>query len=193
MKQALIVVDMQRFYFEGENAAAQERLPAALECANLAIAAYAAAGRPVILARTLHKPDQSTWTRKMRETGRAIMLEGSEEAADAPGLLAPPMAFSLVKTRHSAFTATGLAEDLAAMDVESVAICGAFTESCVALTAIDAVQHDFHAAILRDASVALNADLGASVLDYCRREFDIALLDCAEAARAAPLTLSALL
>lgn len=192
MGQALIVVDMQRYYFEGDHAQAAQRLGPALACVNLAVAAFAQAGRPVIFARTLHKSDGSTWTRKMREKNLALMLEGSTEAADVYGLSVPDAAFSMVKTRHSAFTGTGLSMRLAAMGVAHVTFCGAFTENCVAVSAIDAVQHDFRASIVTDACVSSDPALGKAVLDYCAREFDIDLRACEKAAEDSPFSLAAL-
>lgn len=192
MGQALIIVDMQRYYFEGDHAEAARRLDPALACINVTIAAFVEAGRPVIFARTLHKADGSTWTRKMREANLPIMLEGSREAADIDGLNVPAASFSMVKTRHSAFTGTGLATRLMAMGVDHVTFCGAFTENCVAVSAIDAVQHDFRASIVTDACVASDPALGASVLDYCAREFEIELRECGPAAAASPFTLAGL-
>jgi nicotinamidase-related amidase len=57
----------------------------------------------------------------------------------------------LPKRRMSAFYKTDLDQTLRTWGVDTVAVCGIVTNVCVLLTALDAVQNDFHAILVSDA------------------------------------------
>jgi nicotinamidase-related amidase len=55
------------------------------------------------------------------------------------------------KQGASAFFGTGLAPALVASGVDTVIVCGCTTSGCVRASAVDACQHGFHTAVVRDA------------------------------------------
>ena len=63
------------------------------------------------------------------------------------------------KARYSAFARTGLAEQLQAAGVDTLVLAGLTTECCVASSAWDGFEHDFHIVIASDACAAYEPDL----------------------------------
>ncbi|HJS45636.1 MAG TPA: cysteine hydrolase [Rhizomicrobium sp.] len=63
------------------------------------------------------------------------------------------------KTRFSAFARTGLADQLHAQGVDTLVLAGLTTECCVASSAWDGLEHDFHIFIAEDACGAYDQDL----------------------------------
>lgn len=76
---ALVVVDMQHSYFERPDLAARlaELTEAVVELVRTAVEA----GRPVVLVRTEHERDRSTWTLNMLEDGEGFAFPGTRQAA----------------------------------------------------------------------------------------------------------------
>ena len=60
----------------------------------------------------------------------------------------------LPKRRMSSFYKTDLDQTLRTWGVETVVVCGIVTNVCVLLTALDAIQNDFHSVIVSDACTA---------------------------------------
>jgi ureidoacrylate peracid hydrolase len=63
------------------------------------------------------------------------------------------------KTRFSAFTHTGLAEQLKVQGVDTLVLAGLTTECCVQSSAWDAFERDFHVFVAEDACAAYEPDL----------------------------------
>lgn len=70
----------------------------------------------------------------------------------------------LPKRRMSAFYKTDLDQTLRTWGVETVVVCGIVTQVCVLMTAMDAVQNDFRAVVVSDASACHKADLHDATL-----------------------------
>lgn len=68
------------------------------------------------------------------------------------------------KTHFSAFARTGLAEQLHAQGVDSLVLAGLTTECCVASSAWDGFEHDFHIFIAEDACAAYEEGLHSHAL-----------------------------
>lgn len=68
------------------------------------------------------------------------------------------------KTHFSAFARTGLAEQLHAQGVDTLVLAGLTTECCVASSAWDAFERDFHVFIASDACAAYEASLHEGAL-----------------------------
>lgn len=180
---ALIVVDMQNSYFEfPELAAEQETVLAAV---NELLAAARDGGRPVVLVRTEHERDLSTWTLNMLEDDQGFAFPGTEQARLLADLQTEGCdTLEIVKTRDSAFHGTLLAEDLRERGVGRVMLCGISTHSCVAQTAINAFAHQFHAAVAVDAVASEDPDLSTALLRFLEQEMRQPLLDQATAVAA---------
>lgn len=170
---ALVVVDMQSSYFELPGLS--EKTDAVLARVNELLDAAYAAGRPVVLVRTEHARDGSTWTLNMLEDGEGFAFPGTEQAQLLSGLKAQNHV-EVVKTRDSAFHGTRLREVLDSLGVAHLLICGVSTHSCVAQTAIDAFAGDLHAAVARDAVASENPELSDALLRFLHEEMRQPLL-----------------
>jgi nicotinamidase-related amidase len=178
MTTALLVVDMQNGFFR--ETAAADKLPRHLPAINRLIERFRDDGLPIVLARTVHKRDGSTWTLKMRRDNKGVMLEGSADAADVDGLVVPANVLTVVKTRHSAFVRTNLEAMLRVHRVHHVVLCGIFLEACVGVSAADAAQHDFRVTIARQATMACDGSRAAAMLSILEREFEVECRDVAD-------------
>ncbi|MBZ2194807.1 cysteine hydrolase family protein [Occultella gossypii] len=173
---ALLIIDMQNAYFEDPALAAA--LPALLEHTNELIRAGRAAGLPVILVRTIHARDRSTWTLNMLEDDEGFAFPGTEQAAYVDGLMIGD-AVDIAKTRDNAFHGTRLGEVIAELGVRHLLIGGVSTHSCVAQTAMAAFAEDLHVAIAGDAIASENRYLSEAALTFLSEEMRQPVLDLA--------------
>jgi len=172
---ALVVIDLQHSYFEHPALAARraELTAAVVEL----LSAAREAGRPVVLVRTEHARDRSTWTLNMLSDGEGFAFPGTRQAALLDEVAAAaPDAVEIVKTRDSAFHGTRLEAELADRGVDRLLLCGVSTHSCLAQTATDAFARDFHAAIATDAIASEAPALAAAMLDFLHAEMRQPLL-----------------
>jgi len=92
-----------------------------------------------------------------------LCVEGSRGAA----FVGPqPQAGDVIvsKTHFSAFARTGLADQLHAQGVDTLVLAGLTTECCVASSAWDGFEHDFHIFIAEDACAAYEPGLHSHAL-----------------------------
>ena len=150
---ALLVIDCQVDFGSPEGEMARRGMDmtapqAALVQAESLVEAARAAGVKVIFVRLLMPPGGD----------EALCVEGTSGA----GYIGPqPQAGEVVvsKTRYSAFSRTGLAEQLQAAGVDRLVLSGLTTECCVASSAWDGFERDFHIVIAADACAAYEPDL----------------------------------
>ncbi|MFC4902965.1 cysteine hydrolase family protein [Kocuria oceani] len=166
-RTALLVIDMQNSYFDFPEL--EEQRESVTAKANELIAAAREGGCPVLLIRTQHERDRSTWTVNMHDDGQGFAYPGTEQSEYVAGLDTEG-GVGLVKTRDSAFFDTDLAARLRNLDVKRLVLCGISTHSCVAQTAIDAFAHNFRVAVARDAVASENADLSRALLAFLEDE-----------------------
>lgn len=168
-RTALVVVDMQNSYFELPGLA--ETRDQVLAGVNELIRAAEEGGSPVVLVRTEHARDRSTWTLNMLEDDQGFAFPGTDQArllADLePG---GDDVLEVVKTRDSSFHGTDLAERLRDRGVDRLVVCGVSTHSCVAQTAVDAFAHQFRAAVAVDAVASDDAALSAALLRFLHEQ-----------------------
>lgn len=175
---ALVLIDLQNSYFEfPELEKEKDRL---LARANELVAVARDAGRPVVLVRTEHERDRSTWTLNMLEDEQGFAFPGTEQAAFLDGLDVEG-GIEVTKTRDSAFHDTRLAEVLEDAGATHVLLAGVSTHSCVSQTATAAFAHDLHVAIDRDAIASDDTELSAAMLDFLGDEMRQSILDHARA------------
>ena len=154
MTRALIVVDVQRDFCEGGSLAASDTL-SLLQPLSEFIATSRRAGIKIVFTQDWHPPNHSSFA---SEGGRwpAHCVEGSPGAELMPPLAAEAGDVIIHKgqTRegagYSGFESTPLAEQLRALAVDEVAVCGVATEYCVRATALDAAKAGFRVAVLTD-------------------------------------------
>ena len=176
-ERALVVIDMQHSYFELPGLAEQK--DAVTPPVNELIRAAHGAGRLVILVRTEHARDKSTWTLNMLADDQGFAFPGTEQAAFLDELVTGNHV-EVVKTRDSAFFGTDLAEQLRQRDVTHILLCGVSTHSCVFQTATDGFSHDVHVAVAVDAVTSENPDLSRAMLTFLHEEMRQPLLSQAE-------------
>ena len=181
--QALLIVDMQVDYFnDNELERCRDDLVAA--CNSLAARATAA-GAPVIEVRTEHKPDRSTWALNMRDDDSGMVIEGTTGAEPVAGLHTDN-AFTVIKTRDSAFFRTELEDLLAARGVETIALAGVSTESCIATTAADAYARDLRVVLVDEAVASIDPGLNRRTQEQLEKQYRQPTVRLADVAFATP-------
>jgi ureidoacrylate peracid hydrolase len=172
-RTALVLIDMQVDFGspDGEMArrgcdvtAAQAALAQAVTLTDAARAAQV----PVVFVRLLTHPGGEN-----RIAAEAKARKGDDE----PDLCAEgthgaefcgpaPRAGEVIvsKTHFSAFGRTGLAEQLHAQGIDTLVLAGLTTECCVAASAWDAFERDFHVFVAADACAAYAQDLHRGAL-----------------------------
>lgn len=175
-RTALLIVDMQADFVSPDGAAGRwgadlSTVPAALAAAQRLAEAARAAKVPVVFAGLSTRPetDSPVLLERLRRRGgdpeveAAICREG-EAGSVFVGPLPQPNERIIRKTRYSAFWDTDLDEHLRAIAVDTIVLAGVTTECCVADTARDAFNLDYHVIVAADACAAYEPDLHACAL-----------------------------
>ena len=134
MKSALLVIDIQKAFFEFSPVTAQS-LHAAIEYINAAIALFREKDLPVISVQHMEEGEN---------------LVPGEEGYELPEELAIlPTDLHISKTYGNAFNKTELEEELRALEIDGVIITGFCAEYCVLSTYRGAQDLDLKPIILR--------------------------------------------
>jgi nicotinamidase-related amidase len=147
-KSALLVIDMQRAFFE--EAPLNARRDSLIQNCNELITYARQLNMPLFNIRTRHSRDTATWTLNMNEDKEGFLYEDSEGFKNLSGLDIRD-ATEVLKTRDSAFYETTLATMLRTLEVSSLLLCGVSAQACIFQTAADAYAHDFEVILARDA------------------------------------------
>ncbi|WP_374442203.1 cysteine hydrolase family protein [Pseudomonas panipatensis] len=142
-KRALIVIDVQNEYFDGNLRI--EYPPVSDSLANIlrAMDAAHAAGIPVVLLKHL-APE-----------GSPIFARGSHGAELHPQVAQRPYDLLLEKSKASALSGTGLGDWLRQRGIDTLSIVGYMTHNCDDATARQAAHEGWHVEFLDDASGSL--------------------------------------
>lgn len=175
-RTAVLIVDMQVDFGAPEGLSAQwgldlSTVPAALTAAQRLADAARAAQVPVVFVGLFTTPetDSDAWDERMRrrgndpEAGPALCRAGSP-GSEFVGPKPVPGELVLRKTRYSPFWDTDIDAQLKALEVDTLVIAGLTTECCVADTAKDAFNHDYHVFVAADACAAYEPDLHVAAL-----------------------------
>ena len=175
-RTALVIVDMQVDFASPEGLSGQWGLdlstaPAALAAAERLATLARAASVPVVFVGLFTTPetDSDAWDERMRrlgndpEAGPALCRAGSP-GADFVGPQPVPGELIFSKTRYSPFWDTDIHAQLTALEVDTLVIAGLTTECCVADTAKDAFNHDYHVFVAADACAAYEPEIHAASL-----------------------------
>jgi nicotinamidase/pyrazinamidase len=168
MTHALIVVDVQRDFCEGGALAAADTLSLlTLLCSFVATARHA--GVKIVFTQDWHPPNHSSF-RAQGGHWPVHCVADSRGAELMPPLAAEPGDLLARKGQtvdgagYSGFENTQLAEQLKALGVKELAVCGVATEYCVRATAIDAAQAAFRVTVLTDLIRPVDASAVADAL-----------------------------
>ncbi|HEY2008845.1 MAG TPA: isochorismatase family cysteine hydrolase [Rhizomicrobium sp.] len=150
-RAALLLIDMQVDFGAPDGAMARQGRDVTMAQAAMAKAvslaeAARAGGIPVVFVRLLARP------------GEDLCVEGTA-GADFIGPLPQPGETIVSKSRFSAFTGTGLAEQLRARGIDTVILAGLTTECCIQASAWAAFEQDFRVILAADACAAYEKDL----------------------------------
>jgi nicotinamidase-related amidase len=174
-RAALLVVDMQVDFAApsgamGRAGADLSDVPEALAAAERLADAARQAGAPIIFVglRTSPEADSPIWQERLRRLGgtsldTALCRQG-EPGAEFTGPRPQAGDAVVFKTRYSGFFRTDLEARLRAGGIDTLVVCGLTTECCVAATARDAFERDFHVFVAADACAAYDPDLHNSAL-----------------------------
>lgn len=153
MKSALIVIDVQRYFFEHDAEAFLKSASAIIPNLLKLIDAFRSAGLPIVFTRHAHKMGEPTgqmgkwWNEKLPYEG-TCQADFTSEIVPMPGDLV------ITKTRYSAFEMTDLDVWLCDRNVTIVVLVGVMTNLCVETTARHAFMKDFQPVIVEDACAA---------------------------------------
>lgn len=167
-RTALVLIDCQVDFGapDGEMAkrgADVKPAQAAMRQAEALAAAARGSGVAVVFVRLLTHPGGENRIAREAKARRGkdepdLCVEGAH-GADFIGPQPQPGDMIVSKTHFSAFARTGLAEQLHAKGVDTLVLAGLTTECCVASSAWDGFERDFHIFIAADACAAYEIGL----------------------------------
>ncbi len=151
---ALLVIDVQREYFDVEGPAFVEHGRDIVGHVNNLIDAFRAHDLPVIFVKHQHRADGSDAGRMGDFSGpdeEESFVEGTARVEFIPELHAESDDIVVVKRRYSAFLGTDLETILRTAGTRAVAISGLMTSFCCETTARDAHGRDYEVLFVADA------------------------------------------
>jgi ureidoacrylate peracid hydrolase len=167
-RTALVVIDCQVDFGspDGEMARRGKDMAApqaAVAQADSLVEAARAAGVRIAFVRLLtHPGGENRIIREAKQRSGDDEPDLCVEGTRGADFIGPkPQAGDMVvsKTHFSAFARTGLAEQLHALEVDTLVLAGLTTECCVASSAWDGFEQDFHIFIAADACAAYEDSL----------------------------------
>jgi len=176
---ALILIDLVQAYLLDGSPLRAPIEPAVAASARLLDAARAA-GTPVIHTCVRYAAGGADGGVFMRKVPALALFAADADpvyGAFAPEVVPRAGEIVIVKQYASAFFGTSLASTLTSLRCDSVIIGGVSTSGCVRATALDACQHGFVAAVVRDA-VADRTDAihSANLIDIQAKYADVVAL-----------------
>ena len=154
-RTALLVIDVQREYFDPDGPAFVEHAADILANVNLLIDAFRAGDLPIVFVRHEHRADGSDAGRMgdfAAPDEEDSFVAGTPRVELVPELHARPGDVVVVKRRYSAFVGTDLDAILHTAAVRAVVVCGLMTSFCCETTARDAHGRDYEVLFVADAN-----------------------------------------
>lgn len=150
IRYALVVIDMQPFFFRNET---RKAALSNLFEKNNELLQFAHDNKiPIIKVKTVHNPDKSTWNLVMKKYDKGGLYEGDTNVELYEEILKFPEEETIIKTRQSTFIRTNFEELLNSLNIETLILTGVFIHGCVGRTAVDAYERDFHVILAKEAS-----------------------------------------
>lgn len=165
---AVLIVDMQNAFFE--NPVLRARREDLVQACNSLMTAALDGGAKVLLVKTEHETDKSTWTLNMLDDDQGFIFRGTAQADFVPGLRTGSLP-RLTKIRDSAFLGTDLLLRLRNWDVDTLVLAGVSTHNCVAQTGADAFGHNIRVIYAAEATGSENAEAADAVQSTISREY----------------------
>lgn len=168
MSKALVVIDMQAFFFRSKER--RVKFDHLVRSINELIDYADDNDITVFHVKTLHKPDKSTWNLVMKKHNFVALLEEDGNSKFIDEIKVRSHHELLVKTRQSAFIRTDFEKRLRDKGIDSLIIGGVFTHGCVGRTSIDAYEHDFNVILASDCSFSHLKDQEKVMFDVITKE-----------------------
>jgi len=147
MKAALLIIDMQKAFFENKSTFPVKE--SAVEYINAAVELFNGHDLPVFMI-------QDEDAREQGETGYEVIDEIKKEIVNG---------YYVGKTKCNAFWGTSLEYDLKKLGVDFVVITGFAAEACINYTYNGAGERGFHAVLLKNAIVSYTGKYVRFVLE----------------------------
>ena len=175
---ALLVIDMCLAYL-AEDAPLYAGIEAERANIRRLLAAFRAAGRPVVHTRVEYMPGGADGGLFFRKVAALACFERGNPLACWPDDLAPKVGEVIVTKQYaSAFFGTSLASTLTAMGIDGVMITGVSTSGCVRASTLDALQNGFLPIVVEDACGDRDRAVhDANIFDLQAKYADLATTD----------------
>lgn len=175
---ALVVVDMQRSFFDMElnylpiDADDADRIIKKMKDRVLPI--FRKYNIPIIFIKTVHRISSITkqpmslsnpfWLYQMEKTSvtgvghkrGSKSIEGSPVAEIMPQLEVKPEDYIVVKQRYSPFIGTDMEHIMRCLDIKTIFVTGVNTNNCVLSTVFEAFNRDIAVVVLEDCCASMN-------------------------------------
>ena len=175
-KVATLVIDMLNpSDFDGGDALADQARSRVEPLRSLLEASIADDGAELVYVND----NFDDFTATSKDIGR-IAMEGRHPDVIEP-ILPPKGSLFVQKVRHSGFYESGLNHLLHVREIEKVVLAGQVTEQCILYTALDAHIRGFDIAVVRDAVVPLDEELGEAALRMMEQNMQAELVSAADA------------
>ena len=151
---ALLVIDVQREYFDPDGPAYVEHARDIVDNVNRLVDAFRAQGLPLVFVRHAHRSDGSDAGRMgdfSAPDEEDSFVEGTPRVEFISELHVEPGDVVVTKRRYSAFRGTELEAVLRTAGVRAVVVCGLMTSFCCETTARDAHGRDYEVLFVADA------------------------------------------
>ena len=154
-RTALLVIDVQREYFDPDGPAFVEHAADIVANVNLLIDAFRAHRLPIVFMKHEHRPDGSDAGRMgdfSAPDEEDSFVAGTPRVELIPELRVRPDDIVVVKRRYSSFLGTDLEAILHTAASRAVVVCGLMTSFCCETTARDAHGRDYEVLFVADAN-----------------------------------------
>ena len=154
-RTALLVIDVQREYFDPDGPAFVEHAADIVANVNLLIDAFRAHRLPIVFMKHEHRADGSDAGRMgdfSAPDEEDSFVAGTPRVELIPELRVRPDDIVVVKRRYSSFLGTDLEAILHTAASRAVVVCGLMTSFCCETTARDAHGRDYEVLFVADAN-----------------------------------------
>lgn len=148
MKPVLMIIDMQKDFFERKELAQQSKKLS--ENINFLVSKFREKNLPIIWIQQRMKADFSDAPLVNKKTNTPLVVEGTEGSRLLDTLDFKESDYQVIKRRYSGFFKTNLEEILNKIGADKLIVCGINSHACVRTTVIDAYQRDYEVVIAKD-------------------------------------------
>jgi len=162
-ERALVVIDMQKFFFEENQEVNERRL--AQNCGEI-ISTSRNIGIPVIHVTTLYREDGVDWPKAFRGNPKSWcsnLVRTRDLSKVVDGIIAAPDDLLVEKKRFSAFYNTNLDDILRSLGCSHIYIIGYSADVCIRFTAVDAYNRGYGVSTIYEGIESFKESKDASV------------------------------